>query len=665
MPQISSLLAEGSEQIVKSHLRKIVEIYDSEWIIAHELIQNAIDAVQANPRVERGVVDISFDLDTDTVTVRDNGTGFKKDLNLLQPGGTGEEKRLKSRSPAKGYQGVGLKAVMYSTDFFQITSQLLHERWTFTTRQLREYLDPDVNVDPTYDMSAIDEQTEDTYTSVEARFPTNSLAKFLSGLNRLLGADMVAWQALYAQEKEDNSQEPYEAYVRHILNWYFRTQSYIGCVNSLLNIPVTNPDTGEPEPMKPVEIQLHLKSVDRFNSVTGQMGEWLQSLAETEIAFAMPYQGWDFAEVITDFGRLKSQYQVAPQLIQIKPDDEYWEALSATFQDKFLDLKLKPNEQEDDFRKRYADFISILEKPRSAARAEEFQDLFPKIRGIYLAIGRTSHFEILGVPNHGLRFIASNGTPTEHEIIVRSTSSTWYLETIHFIVNVDATLNIGKRHLVDNRLVGRVRDFFEACYPKLVSISKLFVKRDPRGGGDEVDLPQVIDLKTIARQDIAVRRFPDDENTLIALFSAAIAKLDPEFSIYGLFSHAVYDGKFRWTKEEPRSELELKPLEFKRDVNILVDEFEKSLHDKEFSDVALAIVWDRRVNKPGWNVKGISPARRTALENRGVPTNIVKHVLEDRHGNYCALVSVADLLIQFPVIKGHTDNLEEFVNSMG
>ena len=37
MPKIGSLLAEGSVQIVKSHLRKIVEIYDQEWVIAHEL----------------------------------------------------------------------------------------------------------------------------------------------------------------------------------------------------------------------------------------------------------------------------------------------------------------------------------------------------------------------------------------------------------------------------------------------------------------------------------------------------------------------------------------------------------------------------------------------------------------------------------------------------
>ena len=629
------------------------------------LIQNAIDAVQANPRIDRGLVLVTLDLDADRVTVRDNGTGFKYDLSLLQPGGTGDEKRLKSRSPSKGYQGVGLKAVMYSTDSFTIESQLPHEHWIFQTDGLRDYLDPNADMDPNYEVTQTPTGSEETFTEVTAKFPSGTLAKVLTRLNRLLGSDTVTWQGLYAPEKEKRKEEPYDAYASHLLNWYFRTQSYVGCVNGLLNISVTNPETNSAEPMKPVEIRLTLQSQTNFQEVGGQLGDWLKAMGETSLTVNMPYKGWDYAEVITDFSRLKAEYRIAPDLAQNKPSDTDWETLSSTFRDKFLDLKLKPNEQETDFRKRYADYIAILEKPRSAARAEDFADLFPRITGIYLAIGRTAHFEMLGVPNHGLRFIASNGTPTEHEIIVRSTSSTWYLETIHFVVNVDATLNIGKRHLVDNRLVGRVREFFEACYPKLVMMSKLFVQRDPRGGGDDVDLPDVVDHKKLSRQEVAVRRFPEDENTLVGLFTSAISNLDPEFSIYGLFANAVYDGKFKWEKQEPRSELELKTLEFKLKVDRLVEEFDQAQHDKEFREVALVVVWDRRVTKPGWTVKGISPARRTALERQGVPTNLIKHVLEDRHGDYCALVSVADLLTKIPLIDGSQDDLDEFVTSMG
>ena len=40
--------------------------------------------------------------------------------------------------------------------------------------------------------------------------------------------------------------------------------------------------------------------------------------------------------------------------------------------------------------------------------------------------------------------------PTDHDLTVVSTSSTWYLETIHMVINVDATLNLGKRNLVNS-----------------------------------------------------------------------------------------------------------------------------------------------------------------------------------------------------------------------
>ena len=90
MPNIEELLKAGSKEIVRGHLRKIVEIYDLEWVVVHELIQNAIDAVQVNPRVECGEVKVTFDFDSDSITVYDNGVGFKHDLGLLRLGVTGD-----------------------------------------------------------------------------------------------------------------------------------------------------------------------------------------------------------------------------------------------------------------------------------------------------------------------------------------------------------------------------------------------------------------------------------------------------------------------------------------------------------------------------------------------------------------------------------------------
>ncbi|MEM1268480.1 MAG: ATP-binding protein [Bacteroidota bacterium] len=667
MPTIRDLLNEGSEEIVRSHIRKIVEIYDLEWIVVHELVQNAVDAVQANSRIERGEVNVTLDFDAGTVTVEDNGVGFKHDLGLLRPGGTGEEKRLSSRSPAKGYQGVGLKAVMYSTDRFELESQRTDEAWSFLSEGLRGYVDPSQDAVPDYAEECRDVTSRETYTRVTATFPPDTLPRFVSAIGRFHGQDTVKWKSLYRQEAKEQGEEPYEKYLEHFLGWYFRTRSYVGCLNSLLNVPLRDPDTGDLRQMKPVEIRLTMRSSSGFEGLSGEVGGWLAALSKEEFSMTLPYKAWDYAEIALANSERTMKYRsyVDSDIVRIKPNDEDWNRLSVSFRNKFLDLKLTPNEKETDFRERYADLIAILERERSRVKAEDFRDVLEKVTGIYLAIGRTSHFEMLGVENRGLKLIASNGTPTAHELTVRSTSSTWYLETIHFAINVDATLNIGKRHMVNNHLVGRVRAFFEACYPKLVSMSKLFVERDTSGGGEGVPMPDVVRLGQIRREKVPFRRFPEDENTLVGLFSVLMGLLDPEFSVYGFFGKARYDGKFLWVDTAPGSDSDLKLLEFKLRLQHLVDEFELATHDKEFKDLALAVVWDRRVLKPGWTVKGISEPRRTKLENQNVPTHLVEYVIEDLHGDYCPLVCVADLLAKINLKADEKDDVDEYVRSLG
>ena len=669
MPVIEGTIKEFNQKyspnIIQGHLKKIVETYDLEWRVVHELVQNAIDAIQANPEVTKGQVDLVLDIDSDEITVTDNGTGFTNDPELLCPNGTGAEKRLSSRSPAKGYQGVGLKAVMYSTTLFEIESETENQHWTFLAKNLASYIDSEESDGPTYKTDDTKPRKSDkTYTTIKARFPSNTLRIFLSGLDRFLNEDSVRWQDLYRKEKEDRQADPVDKYLEHFFSWYFRTYSYVGCVNRLLSIPVKNASTDEFEKVKPVKVRLQLKSQAQFAEIDGNIGDWLQDLGAKEFKTEIPNSAWDYAEIVTANQNRTREYQTTPELESLKPNDPNWNRLKATFRDRFLDLKLTPNESGNDFRERYADFIALLERPYSSVKAEDFQDVLEKVTGIYLAIGRTSHLEQLGITNHGIRIIASNGTPTDHSLSVTSTSSTWYQETIHMIINVDVNLNVGKRHLIDSRFVGRINDFYKACYPVLVNISKLFVERDTSSVRED-PLPNVVELKKLRREKIPFRRFPNDENTLIGLFSTAFSRLYEDFSVYGYFGKGRYDGKFCWDKNEPRSDNDLLKLEFKVQLENLVNEFDLAVHDKEFRDVDLIIVWDRTLNNPDWRVKGISPDRRNALEQRGVPTNIVKHVLENQHGETCSLICVADLLKQFRLLNDETDDLDAFVEKLG
>ena len=663
MPKIDQLHQEHSMDIVRGHLKKIVETYDLEWRVIHELIQNAIDAIQVNLQVTSGQIELILDLDTDAVTVTDNGTGFTNDPKLLCPNGTGKEKRLSSRSPAKGYQGVGLKAVMYSTTLFEIESQTDRKHWTFLAENLADYIDSEDSSSPEYEMETIDRKGERTYTKIMAHFPTGTLRVFLSGLNRFLKEDLTKWKTLYRKERDDRNTDPTDKYLAHFFSWYLRTQSYIGCVNRLLGVPVKNASTEEFEEVKPVNIKLHLKSETQFSENEGCIGDWLKSLGQNDFITNIPNRAWNYDEIATENRDRSTKYRIAPKIISLKPTDQNWDQMQSTFRDCFLDLKLTPNIAESDFRKKYADFIKLLERPRSRVKAEDYKDVFEKITGIYLAIGRTSMFELLGIQNRGIRVIASNGTLTEHNLTAVSTSSAWYLETIHMIINVDATLNVGKRNLVNTRLVGRINEFFEACYPVLVNISKLFVRRDADPPGED-PLPDVIDSKKLRRQNIPFRRFPNDENTLIGLFSVILSEIDETLSVYAYFSKARYDGKFSWISDEPRSDNDLLKLEFKVLLDDLVSEFDHALDDKEFTDLSLIVVWDRRVSSIGWEVKPITQARQNNLEQLGVPTTTVEYVLEDLDGHYCPLVCVADLLQKFSLVNGETDDLDKFVEEL-
>ena len=664
MPTIDQLHQKHSMDIVRGHLRKIVETYDLEWRVVHELVQNAIDAIQANPKVTEGQIDLLLNINSDEVTVTDNGTGFTNDTKLLCPNGTGTEKRLSSRSPAKGYQGVGLKAVMYSTTLFEIESQTDKEHWTFLAENLADYIDSEESKVPEYAMGIIDRKVDKTYTTIKAHFRPGTLGAFLSGLNRFLNEDSIRWKNLYRKEKDDRNTDPTDKYLEHFLSWYFRTQSYVGCVNRLLNIHVRNVSTNELEEVKPVIVRLQIKSQTQFTEISGVIGSWLQNLNTENFTTEISNKAWDYSEIVKANQKRTRKYHTTPKLVTLKPNDPNWDNFKSGFRNSFLDLKLIPDYSKNDFREKYADFIAILERQRSRVKAEDFKDVIEKITGIYLAIGRTSYFEQLGITNHGIRIIASNGTPTDHSLSVTSTSSTWYQETIHMIINVDVNLNVGKRHLVNSRFVGRLNEFYKACYPRLVNIAKDFVEREPNWSGDDV-LPNVVDLKKLRREKIPFRRFPNDENTLVGLFSTAFSRLANDFSVYGYFGKGRYDGKFSWSTNEARSDSDLLTLEFKVLLEKLVDEFDLVTDDKEFSDVDLIIVWDRTLDNNNWTVKGISPEIQNRLEQRGVPTDIIEYVLEDQYGNVCPLICMADLLQNFNLINDATDDLDAFLEELG
>lgn len=106
-----------------SHIRKSIkgirESYNNEWDILAELLQNSIDAIRKNENCSNQI-SISINSQENRITVSDTGIGISKNElpHLLKPFSTNKE----NDNLMVGEKGVGLSFVIFSCDYFEITT---------------------------------------------------------------------------------------------------------------------------------------------------------------------------------------------------------------------------------------------------------------------------------------------------------------------------------------------------------------------------------------------------------------------------------------------------------------------------------------------------------------------------------------------------------------
>src|SRR5438132_1039614 len=117
------LVEDLSRVSTREIIGKTVETYPPDWIVIHETLQNALDAVQKSHK-HAGSIRVSLDLDSGEVEIKDNGIGFPHKLNLLGFGGS-------DKGPTDwrvgGEIGVGLKVVIFSSERFQLNATYTDE----------------------------------------------------------------------------------------------------------------------------------------------------------------------------------------------------------------------------------------------------------------------------------------------------------------------------------------------------------------------------------------------------------------------------------------------------------------------------------------------------------------------------------------------------------
>ena len=552
------------------NLRKLatrtVETYPVEWRVVHETLQNARDAIRRSGKA--GTVVIELDVSDQSVAVTDTGAGFPRDKRLLGFGGT--DKDDDPDWGLGGRQGVGLKAVILATKRFELVSVHDGEEWTLTIDDADTYL---TGGEPTFEMSEPASSDKPSGTAVRYWFRDGLVSQVLT--------EIVAEQFRYASDALAGTTTEK---LRLAIESYFRSYTYAGDVNALLGIGTQ------------IEIDVTIRVLAR-KEITGALDtRVVDELAGGPLELTFPARHWDVEEAVN---RTRKGIPRPAVLTQALPPG----GSLGRFNENYLYVGKLTDA---------VGYATLLENPNLRRKIDpaKYDRLFERLRGIYFALGSRAVLEkyIVTAPR---QFVAADGTPSAHALPgpQRGGEATYVANNIHFIADVDAKLNYGKQTIPNTRLVGDVASFFaDAVRATLRNVAIAIV-------GSQVGSTSADDLEDVTRTEVDViarpvlaggvlnfKREPRDENALIGIFFELIGRgLLPGYHFYSMSQKAVYDGRaalklsYQDDVQEPKVDADLGNVEFKLDINALIDDFENEY--KVPDEIQLIVVWDDTIDQ--------------------------------------------------------------------
>jgi len=590
---LRSLNQKSSTRIVVRRIERIIEKYSPVWRVLHEPIQNAIDAIQKRDDVTQGEVTVKLDLANQRVSITDNGRGFPRDLKLLLPDATDKD----AQRETMGYQGVGLKSVVYTSSNFELRANTGEESWGIEISDADRYLSSGGEEEAPIDwVDGLDQRG----TSLEIEFTGQQVTEALTQVIEKLTESETNFQMNWPRVREENyylkkANGPVEE-LQYLLEYYMRTQTYVGSTNRLTNCRL---QPKEEIYAKPVNVKL---SIDFSGTTPTDFSHLFLEEVIQEIE-----SGGEVVEVEMDNKFVDFQARVN-QILQENPKDISFDIYdfdvsprgipSNPMRDQAYVKILTPDysTDSDDPVEIYEEFFSILktgDDDHFERMKRIYSDYFENVLSVYIMIGRMdAHHERFIGNNYGIKVISANGVPTAHELTPRSSNQSFYFNPITFILNVDAKLNEGKKELVDESITRKSRKYFRDAFEATLNrLSKSFVQTTPQN--PDPPTASLVDKDEIKIEGVDFTRVPYDENSLIALFYQLLAKdSDKELPTYGLLSAGIFDGKFIYKDDNIKSDNDLLDLEFKLKLRELVNNFDNPNSAKLFHECDLAIVWE-------------------------------------------------------------------------
>lgn len=552
MPEFD-LLSSGKIDLYKTAIKNAVETYPLEWRVIFETLQNSIDAITKNDRINEGNIDIIFNLDNDSVIIKDDGLGFplKEDLFFLNGGTKVNDKK------SKGKIGVGLKVTIFSSNYFYINSVFesdgTKKSWTAEIKDAYKYTEKSaLNVTTT----GLQETNISTGTIINYSFPDKSVLNFIKTASSQLND--------ISDKIERNLGQKFIKSIEHFFRLYGYAADTLNLINNNFSKKININITIEYKSI-PVGLEQNITSVLKdFNG---------------EINFSFNNKYWDIEELIrkqTGINKPKiishKFYENLTDYGRFNPDTHVW---IRSFSDKKEIKELLPKKSKD-----------------------KYDSLIEKINGIYLALGNISNMRkfFFQVPE---QFISINGIPSDHKL-PKPTSNTFYSNLVLCIIDVDSTLNYGKLQTTNRHLIHNCGEFYLDIYKNAIKkIGERTVGYDTEEDTSSMTVEKPIEITSLEdlKIDSSIKKIPVDENTLIALFFDLLGRgIIKDYKFYSLHAKRTYDATAMIKTPNmssipnPSNDSDLKFIEFKLRLSELLDDIENK--EKELKKMSLIIVWE-------------------------------------------------------------------------
>lgn len=619
--EIVRWLEDLSKKARKKLIKKTYETYPKDWIIIHEALQNAIDAVRKNQKKDK-TVEIEINPDENSVTIFDNGVGFPFDLSLL---GFGESNKGKTDL---GEIGVGIKVVIVSSKEFSIQAIYKDNDGKFKKWSCKI-------LDGYKILTCEKEDLEIHYNSPEATVEQNTYTQVRYKLYEEIS--IVEWlEEIYKEYIESGLisaklAEDLDEKFRIALQHYFRTRGYAADVRNLI--------------LGSGDVKIHLKILPiKTTSCTKNLKEILSK--NVEINFENKY--WDIEEIVEKTRRGFTKPRI----------------LTHTFPESGGNIGNYT--QNHIYVQKFTNWNSIrklISNPnmREPPNLNYFSGIVKKyVNAIYLVVGSREILRDYLVTFPRMHIISSCGIPSTHEIHSPSgVGFLGYLNNIIFIVDIKERLTYGKQTIRNTRVVGFINELFKEAFRTTLRTTVQSIV-GVRERIEETPSPLVIpEREVVSREDIQppilkIKKVPKEEIEVIAIFSEMIGRgILKEYEIWALSTRSQYDGKIlihlpSLPPSTPQSDRDLNTIEFKVNLSSLIEDFDNG--DKYLEEINLIVIWEDDFNEvfrerhPYYE---IIPVKDTELEELNL-SYIEKCIHDRRTARKVPILELKQILNKLP-----------------